>query len=86
MQTDVSLDDIAEVIERHMAAEPSYVTLDQQSRLPVAQPQQQPHVVILEQPASRALRFLGTSVRAGTRAPSSGSAAPPRTRRTPPSR
>lgn len=40
-----------------MAAEPSYLTLDQQARLPVAQPQQQPHVVILEQPASRALRF-----------------------------
>uniref|UniRef100_A0A131YIZ3 Rel/ankyrin family, other n=1 Tax=Rhipicephalus appendiculatus TaxID=34631 RepID=A0A131YIZ3_RHIAP len=40
-----------------MAAEPSYQTLDQLSRLPVAQPQQQPHVVILEQPASRALRF-----------------------------
>ncbi|XP_037524245.1 embryonic polarity protein dorsal isoform X3 [Rhipicephalus sanguineus] len=57
MQTDVSLDDVAEVIERHMAAEPSYLTLDQQARLPVAQPQQQPHVVILEQPASRALRF-----------------------------
>lgn len=40
-----------------MAAEPSYLSLDQQARLPVAQPQQQPHVVILEQPASRALRF-----------------------------
>ncbi|XP_050048523.1 embryonic polarity protein dorsal-like isoform X1 [Dermacentor andersoni] len=59
MQTDVSLDDVAEVIERHMAAEPTYLSLDQQARLPVAQPQpqQQPHVVILEQPASRALRF-----------------------------
>ncbi|KAH9380259.1 hypothetical protein HPB48_018197 [Haemaphysalis longicornis] len=48
----------AEVIERHMAAAseapPSYMTLDQ--RLP-APNQQQPHVVILEQPASRALRF-----------------------------
>lgn len=42
-----------------MAAEPTYLSLDQQARLPVAQPQpqQQPHVVILEQPASRALRF-----------------------------
>ncbi|XP_070383572.1 embryonic polarity protein dorsal-like isoform X3 [Dermacentor albipictus] len=59
MQTDVSLDDVAEVIERHMAAEPTYLSLDQQARLPLAQPQpqQQPHVVILEQPASRALRF-----------------------------
>ncbi|XP_077493676.1 embryonic polarity protein dorsal-like isoform X3 [Amblyomma americanum] len=56
MQNDVSLDDVAEVIERHMAAEPSYLSLDQ-ARLPAPQPQQQPHVVILEQPASRALRF-----------------------------
>ncbi|KAG0424790.1 hypothetical protein HPB47_028011 [Ixodes persulcatus] len=48
----VSLDDVAEVIERHMAAasEPtSYLTLEQA--------QQQPYVVITEQPASRALRF-----------------------------